>query len=155
MSPSLAVLAVLVCTGNSGDGGDLWVLVIQGWLEISPFRQERNEEGLLQTQSWNATLSFPGATAISGDGEELPWSSHEALKFHGVSIIPSRAPAEPVPGCWCPPRAASTAKKTKEDPYYILQSPSFPQGWQGTRSHGGLVLIRFGSRGDLFAFCNF
>lgn len=63
-------------------------------------------------------------------------------------------PAEPVPGCWCPLRAASTAKKTKEDPYYTLQSPSFPQGWKGTRFHGRLVLLRFCSRGDLFAFCN-
>lgn len=84
------MLAVLVCTGDSGDGGDLWMLFVQGWIEISQFRQERNEEGLLQTQSWNATLPFPGATAISGDGEGLPWSSHEALKLHGVSIIPRK-----------------------------------------------------------------
>lgn len=66
------------------------MLFVQGWIEISQFRQERNEEGLLQTQSWNATLPFPGPTAISGDGEGLPWSSHEALKLHGVSIIPRK-----------------------------------------------------------------
>lgn len=59
-----------------------------------------------------------------------------------------------VPGCWRPPRAAPASKKTKEDPYYSLQSPSFPHGWQGTSFLGGLVLIRFCSRWDLFGFCN-
>lgn len=82
------MLAVPVCIGDSGDGRDLWVLFIQGWIEISYFRQETNEEGLLHSQSWNATLPFPGATAIFGDGEGLPWSSHEVLKIDdGVSMI--------------------------------------------------------------------
>lgn len=84
------MLAVPVCTGDSEDEGDLWVLFIQEWIEISQFRQESNEGGLLRIQSWNATLPFPGATAIFGDGEGLPWSSHEVLKIHGVSIIPRK-----------------------------------------------------------------
>lgn len=57
-----------------------------------------------------------------------------------------------MPHCWCPPGAAPTSKKTKEDPYYSLQSPSFPQGWQGIMFLGWMVLIRFCSRWDLFAF---
>lgn len=51
---------------------------------------ESNEERLLHIQSWNATLPFPGAIAIFGDGEGLPWSSHEDLNIHGVSIIARR-----------------------------------------------------------------
>lgn len=67
------------------------MLFIQGWIEISQFRQERNEQGLLQTQSWNATLPFPGTTDIFGDGEGLPWSTYEVLKICGVSIIPRKS----------------------------------------------------------------
>lgn len=151
---------------NSGDGGDLWVLLVQGWTEPNPGRLERDEERSLQTQSLNPTLWFTGAAAISEDEEGLPQSTHQALKLCGMSIIPRKLSSSSAGECahacaalvvpqpvewepqhpgsgracaWLPvaPRAAPPSEEQVEDPYDSLQSPRILRGWQGSRFLAG------------------
>lgn len=142
------------------------MLLVQGWTETNPGRQERNKERSLQTQSPSPALPFTGAAAISGDREGLPQRNCQALKLCGMSIIPRKltsssagecahacaALAAPQPverelqhpsssrACaWLPasPRAAPASEKMEEDPYHSLQ------GWRGTFL-GGEVLFSQG-----------
>jgi len=150
---------------DSGDGGDLWVLLVQGWTETNPGRKERDEERSLQTQIPNPVLPFSGAAAVSGDGEGLPRSTRQVLELHGTSIIPRKLASSSAGGCahTCTalvvpqmvvgatalsPRAAPASGRTEEDPYCSLRCQSILRGWQGWQ-----VPWRFCSRGDPVAIC--